>query len=66
MSGIIVNTPQNQTAYNVSKAGVTMLTKSLATEQIKLNIRINTIDPGYMNIGVAEEFFKKKTDMARK
>jgi NAD(P)-dependent dehydrogenase (short-subunit alcohol dehydrogenase family) len=30
MSGVIVNTPQCQAAYNVSKAGVIMLTKSLA------------------------------------
>jgi len=66
MSGIIVNTPQNQAAYNVSKAGVIMLTKSLAAEWAKYNIRVNTIAPGYMNIGQAEEFFKKKTDTARK
>ncbi len=66
MSGIIVNTPQNQAAYNVSKAGVIMLTKSLAAEWAKYNIRVNTIAPGYMNIGVAEKFFKEKTDMARK
>jgi NAD(P)-dependent dehydrogenase (short-subunit alcohol dehydrogenase family) len=32
MSGIISNTPQPQSAYNVSKAGVIMLTKSLAGE----------------------------------
>jgi len=66
MSGIIVNTPQNQTAYNVSKAGVIMLTKSLAAEWAKYKIRVNTIAPGYMNIGIAEEFFKKKTDLAKK
>ena len=66
MSGIIVNTPQNKAAYNVSKAGVIMLTKSLAVEWAKYNIRVNTIAPGYMNIGVAEEFFKKKTDMAKR
>jgi NAD(P)-dependent dehydrogenase (short-subunit alcohol dehydrogenase family) len=32
MSGLIVNTPQCQCAYNASKAGVIMLTKSLAAE----------------------------------
>jgi NAD(P)-dependent dehydrogenase (short-subunit alcohol dehydrogenase family) len=32
MSGLIANTPQPQAAYNVSKAGVIMLTKSLAAE----------------------------------
>jgi NAD(P)-dependent dehydrogenase (short-subunit alcohol dehydrogenase family) len=66
MSGMIVNIPQNQAAYNVSKAAVIMLTKSLAGEWAKYNIRVNTIAPGYMNIGVAEEFFEKKTDMAKK
>ena len=32
MSGLIVNTPQPQTSYNASKAGVIHLTKSLACE----------------------------------
>lgn len=49
MSGMIVNTPQNQCSYNASKAGVIMLTKSLAVEWAKHNIRVNTIAPGYMN-----------------
>ena len=66
MSGIIVNTPQNQVAYNASKAGVIMLTKSLASEWAKYNIRVNTIAPGYMNIGVAEKYFREKTDMAKR
>ena len=29
-------------------------------------MRVNTIAPGYMDIGVAEEFFKNKTEMAKK
>lgn len=66
MSGIIVNIPQNQAAYNVSKAGVIMLTKSLAGEWAKYNIRVNSIAPGYMNIGMAKKFFTDKTDTAKK
>jgi len=66
MSGIIVNTPQNQSAYNVSKAGVIMLTKSLAIEWAKYNIRVNAIAPGYMKIGVAEKYFEEKGDMVKR
>ena len=33
MSGHIVNFPQPQCAYNASKAGVIMLTKSMAVER---------------------------------
>lgn len=48
MSGHIVNVPQPQCAYNASKAGVIMLTKSLAVEWAKKGIRVNSISPGYI------------------
>lgn len=48
MSGHIVNVPQPQCAYNASKAGVSMLTKSLAVEWAKKNVRVNCISPGYI------------------
>lgn len=47
MSATIVNYPQPQAAYNPSKSGVVMLTKCLATEWAKYNIRVNCISPGY-------------------
>ncbi|KAI6249015.1 Galactitol 2-dehydrogenase [Erysiphe necator] len=49
MSGSVVNYPQEQSAYNASKAGVVMLGKSLAAEWAKYNIRVNMISPGYMD-----------------
>ncbi|WP_054936370.1 SDR family oxidoreductase [Moorella stamsii] len=48
MSGYIVNHPQPQCSYNASKAAVNHLTKSLAYEWAKYNVRVNAIAPGYI------------------
>ncbi len=55
MSGIIVNTPQNQCAYNASKGGLIMLTKSMAAEWAKRGVRVNAICPGYMRTEMSED-----------
>lgn len=63
MSGFIVNWPFRHTAYNVSKAGVHMLTKGLATEWAEHNIRVNAIAPGYIFTELTEEVMKDHPDV---
>ena len=65
MSGIIVNTPQCQAAYNTSKAAVIMFTKSLAVEWAQHNIRVNTIAPGYMKTELTRPYFEGNSDMVK-
>ncbi len=55
MSGHIVNVPQPQCAYNASKAGVIMLTKSMAVEFAKTGVRVNSISPGYIGTDLVLE-----------
>ncbi|KAH3686884.1 hypothetical protein WICPIJ_002149 [Wickerhamomyces pijperi] len=54
MSGSIVNVPNYQAAYNVSKAGVKHMAKSLAVEWASFNARVNSISPGYIDSGLSD------------
>merc|ERR1711900_96275 len=50
MSGHIANFPQEQTSYNVAKAGCIHMARSLANEWRGF-ARVNSISPGYIDMG---------------
>ncbi len=58
MSGSIANTPQNQMAYNASKAGVIHLTRSIAAEWAPRGVRANCISPGYTRTKLVEDLLQ--------
>jgi|YelNatPaOPRAMG01_1025707.scaffolds.fasta_scaffold27004_4 NAD(P)-dependent dehydrogenase (short-subunit alcohol dehydrogenase family) len=64
MSGTVVNKPQPQAHYNASKAGVIMLTKSLAAEWARYNINVNSVSPGYTLTPLVENLLKNKPEYA--
>ncbi len=65
MSGIVVNRPQPQAAYNASKAAVHMLTKSLAAEWAASGVRVNAVAPGYIATELTKRGMSNKEWAAR-
>lgn len=59
MSSFIVNVPQQQMPYNVSKAAVSMLTKCLAIEWLPIGVRVNAIAPGYFASSMTRQYVDK-------
>lgn len=66
MSAVIVNDPQGQVSYNASKAGVSHITKSLAAEWAKYNIRVNAIAPGYMDTDLVHKTYVEGGEWAQR
>lgn len=62
MSGHVANYPQEQTSYNVAKAGCIHLAKSLANEW-RGYARVNSISPGYIDTGLSDFIDQKTQDI---
>jgi gluconate 5-dehydrogenase len=59
MSALVVNKGVHGGSYEVSKAAVLMLTRTLAAEWAKDGICVNAICPGYYLTDPNKEFFAK-------
>jgi NAD(P)-dependent dehydrogenase (short-subunit alcohol dehydrogenase family) len=52
-----------QVHYHASKGGVIMLTRALAAEWVKYNIRVNCISPGFFLSPFVEELFRDNKEL---
>ena len=63
ISGHVVNKYFHGGSYEVSKAALVMLTKTLATEWAQHNIAVNAIAPGYYDTQPNRDFFAQEADL---
>ena len=56
-----LRTGVRKVAYNVSKAGVVQLTKSMAMELCKHNIRVNALCPGWFLTEITDDYFQTES-----
>jgi len=63
ISGYVVNKYFHGGSYEVSKAALMMLTKTLAAEWAQHNIVVNAIAPGYYDTQPNRDFFGQETDL---
>ncbi|ORX61895.1 NAD(P)-binding protein [Hesseltinella vesiculosa] len=63
MSGLIANRPQPHCGYNASKGAVNMMTQCLAQEWAQRGIRVNSINPGYMETEMLKDIFKNNPQL---
>ncbi len=47
-------------AYATAKAGIIMLTKTLALELARYNVQVNTLSPGYFRTPLNQDFFESE------
>lgn len=65
MSGSIVNRYVHGGSYEISKAGMNMLTKTLAVEWARHGIRVNAIAPGFYATQPNIEYFRNHPEEAK-
>ncbi|KAI5290692.1 hypothetical protein KEM54_000734 [Ascosphaera aggregata] len=63
MSGAIVNIPQPQAPYNITKAAVRHMAASLAVEWATKKIRVNCLSPGYMITAMTRKIIAARPDL---
>jgi NAD(P)-dependent dehydrogenase (short-subunit alcohol dehydrogenase family) len=54
----------NIATYAISKAGVIQMTKALALEWARYDIRVNALAPGYVETEINDGFFKSEAGAA--
>ena len=66
ISGAVVNKYFHGGSYEVSKAAMMMLTKTLASEWAQYGISVNAIAPGYYDTEPNRDFFARQPDLYQK
>lgn len=64
MSAMVVNRPQNQVAYNTSKAGVSAMMRSMAAEWAPRGVRVNSLAPGYQKTKLIVDLLAREGDIS--
>jgi len=65
-SGFTIGRHFHGGSYDVSKAGIAMLTKALAVEWAPYNINVNALAPGYYDTKPNREFFVDNPELYKK